>query len=96
MTEDFCPCCGRPEGAGHTNQECFGPWWEDALLRWVKYGMDPGDCLRAILSNDLFGAFGRADEFTKADMDLIVKFIYNQLPGDCWGSSERVSAWTGM
>ena len=117
MTQDFCPTCGLPDGAGHTNQECFeppappqifrghpgeriefdcGPWWELALLRWMKYAQDPGDCLRAILTNDLFGAYERADEFTKADMDLIVKFIYNKLPWDCWGSKERVSTWKGL
>jgi hypothetical protein len=96
MTHDFCPTCGRPDGAGHTNEECFGHWWEDALHRWGKYAIDPGDFLRAVLSNDLFGAYGRADDFSKADMDLIVKFIYNKLPGDCWGSTERVSTWKGL
>ena len=96
MTQDFCPSCGRPDGAGHTNRKCYGYWWEDALFRYWKYGTDPGDCLRAILSNDLFDAFGRADEFTQADMGLIVKFIYNKLPGDCWGNRERVSKWTGL
>jgi hypothetical protein len=23
MSEDFCPTCGNPAGAGHTNEECF-------------------------------------------------------------------------
>jgi hypothetical protein len=73
-----------------------GHWWVDSLYRYWKYGINPGHFLIAVLSNDLFGAWSRADEFCKADMDLIVKFVYNKLPGDCWGDKERVLTWTGL
>jgi hypothetical protein len=72
------------------------PWWIGALDRWQRHAIPPGDFLTAVLSNDLFEAWGRADEFSKADMDLIVRFVYNQLPGDCWGTRERVKQWKGI
>ena len=72
------------------------PWWKGALLRWQNSAIDPGDFLTAVLCNDLFGAYGRADEFSKADMDLIVKFVYNNLPRACWGDRERMKVWEGL
>lgn len=69
-------------------------WWVRALTLWANDRIHPGGFLTAVLSNDLFRAYDLADEFSKADMDLIVKFIYNNLPGECWGSKERVKIWT--
>lgn len=71
-------------------------WWINALTLYKLHGTRPGGFLEAVLSNDLFDAYGRADNFSKADMDLIVKFVYNQLPGDCWGSREKVKQWRGI
>ena len=72
------------------------PWWVGALVIWRDHATYPGGFLTAVLSNDLFDAYGRADEFSKADMDTIVKFVYNRLPGDCWGTRERVKQWKGI
>lgn len=70
---------------GHTQQ---------AIERYVVHGVEPGGFLRACLCNDLFGAVGKADSSNKANLPVIVQFIYNRIPTECYGSSERVDAWT--
>jgi len=69
---------------GHTQQ---------AIERYVVHGVEPGEFLRACLCNDLFGAVGKADSSNKANLPAIAQFIYNRIPRECYGSSERVDAW---
>lgn len=65
----------------------------ESLARYLSHGYQPGSALLHILANDLFGAYGYADSNTKVRMDYIVKAIYNELPGSCWGDREVVTAW---
>ncbi len=53
----------------------------------------PGGFLRAVLENDLAGAFGRADDDNRRAMHDIVCYVYNELPSQCWGSPAKVAAW---
>src|SRR5688572_25670613 len=52
-----------------------------------------GDFLRAVLSNDLTEACGRADDYNLLTLPAIVAYVYNNLPADCHGSRERYEAW---
>jgi len=61
-----------------------------ALDRYVNDRILPGGFLIAVLSNDLFGAVGRADSQNLAALGDIVKYIYNELPSGCWGSKEII------
>jgi hypothetical protein len=61
-----------------------------SLLRYVNKGYMPGDFLTAVLTNDLFGAVGRADVDNIVALPEIVKFVYNEVPGNAWGSRETV------
>lgn len=61
-----------------------------ALQRYVDDNILPGGFLIAVLSNDLFGAVARADSENGHALPWIVKFIYNRMPGDCWGSEEKI------
>ena len=65
-----------------------------ALDEWGT-GESPfcGDFLRAVLSNDLMGAVGRADEYNRLTLWVIVSYVYNVLPSICHGSPEKVAAW---
>jgi len=65
------------------------------LTRYVIMGINPGDFLTAVLSNDLMEAFGRADRNSLAGLEGLMKFIYNYVPSACHGSKEKVSAWKG-
>lgn len=66
---------------------------KDSLDRYVNHRIQPGGFLTAVLSNDLVGAVGRADSFNKKVIPEIITYIYNQLPSNCWGSSEKVQDW---
>ena len=65
----------------------------NALERYVNYGVKPGDFLSAVLSNDLFGAIGRADHISLSFLPKICSFVYNELPGNYWGSRENMKEW---
>jgi len=64
-----------------------------ALDLYVNEGIRPGGFLYAVLTNDLFGAIGKADTANGAAIRDICLYIYNELPGDCWGSRDIVNKW---
>lgn len=66
---------------------------QDEIDRFVAHRIPTGSCVRAILANDLMEAFGRADDRTAVEMKSIVTYIYNKIPGACWGSYGKVDAW---
>jgi uncharacterized membrane protein len=61
--------------------------------RYVEFGIRPGNFLTALFSNDFMGAFMYADATNTAAMKDWANFLYNELPGSCWGSEEEVAAW---
>jgi hypothetical protein len=65
----------------------------NSLVAYVAERQPTGDCLRAVLENDLKGAFGRADEETAFGMKRILMWLYNYTPSICYGSPARVAAW---
>lgn len=69
------------------------PLMLEALERYVAHGIRPGDCLRAILANDLMAAFQRADVETARRMAAIVSYVYNCVPHGAHGSYEAVDNW---
>lgn len=63
------------------------------IERYLKYGVVPGDFLTAVLCNDLFGAFAKADDQSLVELHGLVGWCYHELPHDAWGSRERVIAY---
>ena len=63
------------------------------LVRWIDNHIEPGDFLRAVLSNDLRAACERADETNRYCIFDYVNFLHNHAPSDCWGSPEKMGAW---
>lgn len=63
------------------------------LVRWIVKGIPPGQFLMAVLTNDLRGSCERADDFNRARLFDIVRFLYNDAPRGCWGSPQAVEAW---
>lgn len=62
---------------------------------YVKYGECGQDSfLEALLSNDLKEAFGRADDHNLEALHAIVSYCCNHIPSICWGSPEKVRAWS--
>jgi len=70
-------------------------WIAESLEAWGRRARPTGGFLRAVLENDLFAAYGRADPTSRAAMHEIVKAIYNQMPTGSHGSRRIVQTWTG-
>ena len=66
---------------------------KEALDRYVNDRISTGGFLHAVLADRLFDAVGRADKENLAALRDIVTYIYNELPGDCWGSAAKVHNW---
>lgn len=62
-------------------------------LRYIEQGILPGSFLQAVIRNDLSGALGQADSNNLTWIRDIVSFWYNEAPGACWGSREKMEAW---
>jgi hypothetical protein len=67
-----------------------------AMYRWLQHGIMPGSFGRAILENNLVGAFQKADSVNAQHILDYVNWLYNHAPGGCWGSPEEVRAWQRM
>jgi hypothetical protein len=66
----------------------------ETLDAWASTGRPVGGFLEAVLTNDLFGAVGRADSYNIETIPAICSYVYNELPSTCWGSREKVAAWS--
>ena len=65
----------------------------ETLDRYVNDKIPTGGFLRAVLANDLMGAFGAADIHNRARMFEIVQHVYSEIPRWCHGSYEIVDKW---
>ena len=63
------------------------------LKRYAENRIPTGGFLKAVLSNDLFEAVGRADWDNRKSLHEICSHIYNNLPAGCWGSEAIVETW---
>lgn len=66
---------------------------KDAIEGYVQEGYPTGSFLRAVLENDLTEACARADYINIYRIPEIVKYLYNGVPSECWGSPEKVAIW---
>jgi hypothetical protein len=64
-----------------------------ALSRYVDSRTPTGGFLRSVLENDLVGATSQADVECLLILPSIVKYVYNELPGNTWGNKEKVARW---
>lgn len=62
-----------------------------ALIRYVEEREAPGDFLECLLSNDLFLTISKHDGLTS--IKGIIRWLYNNTPGNCWGSRENYRGW---
>ena len=72
------------------------PHMHGGVFRYFEEGVPPGDFLRAVLENDLVGAFMRADDKNTYHMRAWAEFLYMYAPGrpnGGWGSPEAVDRW---
>jgi len=63
------------------------------MRRYLTHGIAPGHFLKAVLSNDLMEALGRADEENQRSLPAYGRFLYNYAASSSYGSPERFEAW---
>jgi len=61
---------------------------------YIENGIIPGHFLQAIICNDLHKALAHADSENLRNIPAYPMFFYNQTPGLCWGSKEKMLAWS--
>lgn len=66
---------------------------KETIDNYVSKGWKPGSFVRAVLENNLKMSFGCADSMNTACLKDIVKYCYNEIPFECWGSPETVKNW---
>lgn len=65
----------------------------ESLKRYIEQRIQPGHFLTAVLENNLKEAVGRADDVNIRLLPEYIAYPYNEAPGLCWGSPERVRTW---
>ena len=66
---------------------------KSGLERYANHRIPTGGFLRAVLTNDLVGAVQLADPDNLAALTEIVRLCCDTLPGNCWGSKEKVATY---
>jgi len=63
------------------------------IARYLAHGIPPGGFLTAVISNDLRGSVAHGDDENINLLPQYVKFFYNCVSSNCWGSPKRFDAW---
>ena len=65
----------------------------ESIKAYMETGRPTGGFLYAVLTNDMTEALFRADIENREALYDIVSYIYNNIPGDAWGSPTKVEMW---
>ncbi len=68
-------------------------WIFHELKAYVLGGQQTGSFLEAVISNDLKDSIAHADDAGVAALKPLVRMLYNDCPGQCWGSREQYVRW---
>lgn len=80
---------------GYRDQGCYIPErMMEPIQRYIDFGEMPGDFLQKVICNDLFGAIAHADIENQVNLPAYARFFYNNTPSDCFGSMEKMKAWS--
>lgn len=67
------------------------------VRRYIETGDGPySDFLRAVFSDSLTLAYGRADSANREAIEDWADFLVNEAPVGCWGSDEAIENWDGL
>lgn len=65
----------------------------ESMRLYVEQGIIPGDFLQAVLSNDLITTLALADPANMAALKDYQYFLHNEVPAECFGSTEEMYDW---
>ena len=66
---------------------------QQGLRDYVERGVPVGGFLTAVLENNLMQSFSKADLKNRMSLFHYTCWLYNEAPGGCHGSPEKVTAW---
>ena len=66
---------------------------QESISNYIEHGIDPGDFVYSVMSNNLHGAVLKADIMNTAALKDIVLWVYNNAPGNRWGNEAVVLRW---
>jgi hypothetical protein len=64
-----------------------------AINRWSEYRDYPGSFVMRMLCNDLIGTIRAADPQSLAALPILLRYLHNEVPTQCYGSEDKVTAW---
>ena len=64
-----------------------------AIQRWVQYRDYPGSFVMRVLCNDLIGTVRSADPQSLEALPIILRYLHNEVPTNCYGSEGKVNEW---
>ena len=64
-----------------------------AINRHVTHGTQSDSFTRALLCNSFVDVMFRADPENRANLYAYASYLHWCVPGNCWGSAEKVEAW---
>jgi len=64
-----------------------------AVYNYLENRKMPGGFLSAVIQNDLHGAISQADDQNRMAIRAWVKLLYNEFPGNAWGSTAKFNQW---
>ena len=65
----------------------------NAIKDYRDNRQEHGSFIMAVLENNLHAAIHRADGTSWDNIRELMEVVYFDLPADCWGSRQAVSAW---
>lgn len=65
----------------------------NGIKNYVNNGVEPGGFLKAVISNNLFEAVGKADDENIQNLPAFTAYFYNETPSECYGSKEKMNNW---
>ena len=69
-------------------------YMHEGLVKYIEEHRETGGFLTSLLSNDLSMTLQRADRVNSRNLLAYIYFLMEFAPSECWGSSEKVNAWT--
>lgn len=67
---------------------------QSGLIHHIVHGLLPGGFLQAVLCKNLIETARRGDATSLLSLPGLVTFLEHYAPDDCWGSRDKVLAWT--
>jgi hypothetical protein len=83
----------RSEEGKEMSKDEINPFVMAAIRRWVENGTPTGGFVRACLENNLLEAVIAADDENIKSLPSVMLYLYNEVPGGCWGSWIKCRSW---